>query len=129
MPEIHAACRAAAIHEKIRSFPRGVRDPGDELPWMRRPRGAAQRALFAAGDSGSGSGSGNRKKRATLVIAHRLSTVVRADLICVLHEGRIVERGTPEGLLKERGRYFGLWWRQLIREEEEEVSLREVDGG
>lgn len=37
--------------------------------------------------------------RTTLVIAHRLSTIRRADLICVLHEGRIVERGTHDQLL------------------------------
>lgn len=39
------------------------------------------------------------KDRTTLVIAHRLSTIRRADLICVLHEGRIVERGTHDQLL------------------------------
>ena len=37
--------------------------------------------------------------RTTLVIAHRLSTIRRADLICVMHEGRIVEAGTHDQLL------------------------------
>ncbi len=45
------------------------------------------------------------KHRTTIVIAHRLSTIRNADLICVMHEGRIVERGTHQELLSKNG-YF-----------------------
>lgn len=51
-------------------------------------------------------------KRTAIVIAHRLSTVAGLDRIVVMHEGRIVEAGTHEALLKRRGRYHDLWEKQ-----------------
>ena len=45
----------------------------------------------------------------TLIIAHRLSTVVEADMIMVMEAGVVVERGTHQDLLKEKGRYSDMW--------------------
>jgi len=72
--------------------------------------------------------------RTTLVIAHRLSTVVHADEIIVMDKGRVVERGTHAQLLKMNGLYAGLWARQREADEarerlahvlEEEVEFEE----
>ena len=47
--------------------------------------------------------------RTTFVIAHRLSTVRNADCIMVLEQGRIIERGTHDSLIAEKGRYYQLY--------------------
>jgi len=54
------------------------------------------------------------KNRTSVVIAHRLSTVRNADLICVFHEGEIVERGTHDELIKLDGRYKRLHSMQMF---------------
>jgi ATP-binding cassette, subfamily B, heavy metal transporter len=57
------------------------------------------------------------KNRTTLVIAHRLSTVVEADEIIVLDKGLIAERGTHTGLLRKKGLYARMWNRQREADE------------
>lgn len=53
-----------------------------------------------------------RKGRTTVMIAHRLSTVVDADIIYVLHQGAIVEQGTHESLMARQGRYYAMFQSQ-----------------
>jgi len=56
------------------------------------------------------------KKRTCIIIAHRISTIKHADEIIVLDKGRIIERGTHEELLEQKGYYFKLYNRQLLEE-------------
>ena len=69
------------------------------------------------------------KNRTTLVIAHRLSTVVAADEIIVLKDGRIAERGTHAALLRQGGLYASMWNRQREATEAEEhlKQVRDAD--
>jgi ATP-binding cassette subfamily B protein len=58
-----------------------------------------------------------REGRTTLIVSHRISTIKDADLICVMHDGEIIERGTHEELLESNGEYAELYERQLLEEE------------
>ena len=62
--------------------------------------------------------------RTTLVIAHRLSTVMDADQILVLQNGRIVERGTHKQLLELQGEYARMWALQQEQAQAEAVLER-----
>lgn len=148
--DVFAACRAAKIHDKILTFPdgystrvgeRGLRLSGGEKQRiaiartiLKNPRIILLDEATAALDSETEQHIQSAlrelaKGRTTLVIAHRLSTVVGADQILVLRHGEVVERGTHEELLKRRGRYWGMWCRQGREERVERERVRlEMEG-
>jgi subfamily B ATP-binding cassette protein MsbA len=128
--EVEAAARAAHAHEFVRRLPEGydtiVGERGVELSGGQRQRIAIARALLRDApvlvlDEATSSLDSESERviqdaveklmegRTVFVIAHRLSTVQRADQILVLDRGRIVERGTHASLLAESGLYRRLY--------------------
>ena len=128
--EVHEAARAAHIHDFIVTLPAGyatmVGERGLKLSGGEKQRVAIARALLKNPrilifDEATSALDSRAEKaiqaeleriaqgRTTLVIAHRLSTVMDADEILVLAHGRIVERGTHAQLLDAKGEYARMW--------------------
>jgi len=128
--EVEAAARAAHIHDFIAGTPKGydtmVGERGLKLSGGEKQRVAIARTLLknppivifdeatSALDSANERAiqaelQGVSQNKTTLVIAHRLSTVVDAHEILVMDAGRIVERGTHQALLAANGRYAQMW--------------------
>jgi ATP-binding cassette subfamily B protein len=132
--ELEAVCRAANIHDFIDSLPEGydtvVGERGYRLSGGERQRVAIARVLLKdpkvliLDEATSHLDSQSEaliqdamervmRGRTSLVIAHRLSTVMGADLILVMDEGRLVEKGRHEGLLVRGGLYARLYETQF----------------
>jgi len=128
--EVLDAARAAHIHDFIVTLPDGyetkVGERGLKLSGGEKQRVAIARAIlknpevFVFDEATSALDSRSEKaiqsaleriaqNRTTLVIAHRLSTVVDADEILVMDHGRIIERGAHESLLERDGAYAQMW--------------------
>ena len=147
--EIEAAAKAASIHDFIMSLPQGydtrVGERGLKLSGGEKQRVAIARTLLknppilildeatSALDSRTETEIQTvlrdiSRKRTTLVVAHRLSTVVDADEIIVLDAGRIVERGRHADLVRADGLYATMWTRQATERDDmpEEPGIEDM---
>ncbi|KAK7428114.1 hypothetical protein QQZ08_005353 [Neonectria magnoliae] len=142
--QVFEACRAAAIHSKILTFAdgydtkvgeQGVKLSGGEIQrlaiarvFLKNPPILILDEATSAVDTGTEADIQDaldelRAERTTFLIAHRLSTVVDADQILVVDEGRVVESGTHSELLRlDTGRYKDLWLKQSGRVPEDGKS-------
>ncbi|MDZ3836044.1 MAG: ABC transporter ATP-binding protein/permease [Rhodospirillales bacterium] len=140
--EVEAAAKLARIHDFVMAQPdgystmvgeRGLKLSGGEKQRVAIARTILKRPEILLFDEATSALDTHTEKeiqaslrevsvgRTTLVIAHRLSTVVDADEIVVLEAGRIVERGRHTELLAEGGTYAAMWTRQQQVEEAREV--------
>ncbi len=137
--EVTQAAKIAQLHDFIEALDQGYETPigerGSTLSGGQRQRMSIARAVLLdppvliLDDSTSSVDAGTEELirqamisvmqgRTTFVIAHRLSTVHRADLILVMQEGEIVEQGTHQELLAEGGLYRDIYELQLRPQEE-----------
>jgi ATP-binding cassette subfamily B protein len=148
--DVREAARLAQIHDFIMTLPQGydslVGERGLKLSGGEKQRVAIARTILKSppilmlDEATSALDSHTEKdiqdalervarERTSLVIAHRLSTVVHADNIIVLDGGEIVEQGTHPELLAKGGLYASLWARQREADEARERLAQALDEG
>ncbi|KAL8871115.1 MAG: hypothetical protein Q9174_002989 [Haloplaca sp. 1 TL-2023] len=132
--EVMEACKAAAVHDKIMTFTNGyaskVGEKGVKLSGGELQRLAIARTILKDPDiilldeatSNVDTETEARiqtalarltKGRTTFTVAHRLSTVIDADVVLVVKDGMIIEQGPPQALLESKGKYYDLWCKQV----------------
>ncbi len=146
--DIRAAARMAQVGPFIESLPKGYETPvgerGLKLSGGEKQRVAIARTILKAPsililDEATSALDTKTERdiqaaldevsrnRTSVVIAHRLSTVINADEILVLREGRVAERGNHSQLLAQNGLYAQMWSRQREATEAEEALARTRD--
>jgi ATP-binding cassette subfamily B protein len=147
--EVVEAARAAHIHDFIESLPakyesmvgeRGLKLSGGEKQRVAIARALLKNPRILIFDEATSALDSRAEKaiqaeleriavgRTTLVIAHRLSTVMDADQILVMSHGRIVERGTHQQLLELKGEYARMWALQRELDQAKAVLETAVEG-
>lgn len=142
--EVFAAARAAAIHDVIESFPEGyatlVGEKGMTLSGGQKQRVTIARTILKdpriliLDDSTSAVDTETEetirealqdlmRERTTFIIAHRIQSVMNADLILVLEDGRITQRGTHRELVREPGLYRQIYDLQARIEQQVELEV------
>lgn len=147
--DVLEAARGADIHEKILTFRDGyettVGERGLRLSGGEKQRVAIARTLLKApkvvllDEATSALDTQTERNiqdslnkmcsnRTTIIVAHRLSTIVHADEILVIKDGVIVERGRHDDLIEEGGVYAAMWQQQLTSIEDRMISNKIHDG-
>ena len=141
--QIVSAAKAAQVHDFIASLPEGyeteVGERGLKLSGGEKQRVGISRTLLKnpkillLDEATSALDSETEKEiqdsfravgegRTVIAIAHRLSTIVDSDQIVVLEDGRIIEQGTHDDLLRREGRYASMWHRQQAEDDEQDAA-------